>query len=122
MGLCSREQHGGEFWHWDFDKGVHAYLKRKYFDIKSDCVTEGDPWKIIVTGDEAKVGARGAKITICGLKICDGRHSEKNGTGKDMNQSPLMYTPTICTTTVKEEEHDLNTLLGSNVLLRPILS
>ncbi len=21
-------EHGGDFWHWDFEKGVHAYLKR----------------------------------------------------------------------------------------------
>jgi hypothetical protein len=30
FGSVFPEQHGREFWHWDFDKGVHAYLKRKY--------------------------------------------------------------------------------------------
>jgi Skp family chaperone for outer membrane proteins len=108
FGSVFPEEHGGEFWHWDFEKGVHDYLKRKYWDMKSESVTEGNPWKISVTGDEAKVSARGAKITVCGLKICDGRHAEQNGTGKAMNQSPLLYTPTICTTTGNEEEHGLH--------------
>jgi hypothetical protein len=76
--------------------------------MKSESVTEGNPWKISVTGDEAKVSARGAKITVCGIKIGDGRHADQNGTGKAMNQSPFVYTPTICTTTGYEEEHNLH--------------
>ncbi len=39
---------------------------------------------------------RGHSLTICGIKVVDRRHPQQNGTGKLMNQSPSLYTPTMC--------------------------
>jgi hypothetical protein len=96
FGSIFDDENDGKLWRWDFKKGVHTYLKRKYYDVKSDDVSEENPWLVLVTGDAAKVSGRNAIATICGLKICDARHPEQNRTGKCMNQSPSMYTPAIC--------------------------
>jgi hypothetical protein len=48
------EEFGGELWRWCMQKGVHVYLKRKYYDLK--LVTgKSDPWIIMATGDGARV-------------------------------------------------------------------
>lgn len=89
------EEFEGELWRWCMHKGVHAYLKRKYYDLK--LVTgKSDPWIILATGDGARVSQRNATVTICGLKVCDLRHPDMQGTGKTTNQSPTTYTPSIC--------------------------
>jgi hypothetical protein len=72
------------------------YLKKTYVDLRLDSVTDKNPWQIIVTGDAARMSQRGHNITVCGIKICDKRHSAQNGTNKDMSQAPALYTPTIC--------------------------
>jgi hypothetical protein len=95
FGSIFPEEHEGCLWKWDMKKGVHAYLKRKYYDLRYEDISEDTPWMIAVTGDAAKVG-RSACATVCGLKVVDPRHPEQNGTGKVMNQSPSTYTPTIC--------------------------
>ena len=95
FGSIFPEEHEGCLWKWDMKKGVHAYLKRKYYDLRYEDISGDTPWMITVTGDAAKVG-RSACATVCGLKVVDPRHPEQNGTGKVMNQSPSTYTPTIC--------------------------
>ena len=98
FGSIFPEGEQGQMWHWDFGKGVHAYLKAKYVDLCMESVTNQDPWVVVVTGDAARMSQRGHQVTTCGIKICDRRHPEQNGTGKLMNQSPSQYTPTICAT------------------------
>jgi hypothetical protein len=93
-------EYNGELWRWNMKQGVHMYLKRKYYDLKhDDHGTPGSPWLVTATGDAVRVSQRHAQVTVCGLKIVDKEHPEQQGTGKVMNQSPFMYTPTICSLT-----------------------
>ena len=93
-------EYNGELWRWNMKRGVHMYLKRKYYDLKhDDHGTPGSPWLVTATGDAVRVSQRHAQVTVCGLKIVDKEHPEQQGTGKVMNQSPFMYTPTICSLT-----------------------
>ena len=86
----------GQLWRWDMAKGIHAYLKLKYYDLKSEKKSRANPWLVVATGDAARVSQRGATVTICGLKVCDTDHPEMQGTGKLFSQSWTTYTPTIC--------------------------
>ena len=53
------EEFGGELWRWCMQKGVHVYLKRKYYDLKL-ATSKRDLWIIMATGDAARVNQAGA--------------------------------------------------------------
>ena len=69
----------GEGWSWGseeegaFTKGVNLYVKHVYCDVRHEEVTSEDPWLVCITGDAARVTARGTIITTCGAKECDRR-------------------------------------------------
>jgi hypothetical protein len=90
----------GECWSWGFEgqtfkKGVNLHVKLTCYDLHHEDASKAKPWLVCCTGDAARVSQRGTIITTCGVKEVDRRLPSQAGTGKCVNQSRGLHTPTL---------------------------
>jgi hypothetical protein len=79
----------------NFKTAVSRYVYEIYVKARCELVTKDKPWKLVVTGDLARVNFRGKAITIGGPKQVDPRLPCQEKKGKTSNQSREMYTPAV---------------------------
>jgi hypothetical protein len=90
----------GKVWCWGDEKGdfvtaVNRYVYEIYVKARIPMVTKQNPFIVPLTGDLARVSARGKSITLCGPKLSDPRLNCQQATGKTSNQSRNLYTPAV---------------------------